>query len=106
MTRAAIEPELYPQNGIRLLLQYREVSGERCVYDLDVYYPEALLRYELVCDAATSSFTRTLESRAPEDAPEPEPWVIKHMDAFTRKLLKPVARGGDWPRRILVWRER
>ena len=101
-----LDRTLTPQNGVRLCFQRGEEATDRCDYVLDVYAPDGVLRYRLVCDASANTVTRDLEFRDPPELADPAPWVHKHMDAFAQKLLKPVRKGGAWPRKVLVWRER
>lgn len=94
---------LAPEHGVRVLLELVRAEPEGVVYRVELHAPRAGWSAEARIDAA-GALTIGAFARL-EGEGDPEPWMSDTVRAFLRTLHKNHAAQGDWPPRLLRWRE-
>lgn len=92
-----------PKHGLRVLLDRLDGEPGRARYRVELYVPAVSHATEATLADGAVTFG---EWSLLEGAGAPEAWTIDAAKAFLRTLQKNHAADGDWPVRIMRWRDR
>lgn len=88
-----------PRNGARFLFRRQSSTAERVCYEADVLLPDRSVRFAVTFEDGALRL-----ERAEGEVPGPA-WAEEHLRALAAQLGRNGARSGEWPRRVLRWRE-
>ena len=92
-----------PTYGARYQLVRSKSDVQTAEYKAHISLPTAQYEYLTSFSKETGLTSMEEQTRQPEDAPDPEAWVLKHFNFLCKQLYRN-AKKGSWPRRIRQWK--
>jgi hypothetical protein len=89
-----------PRNGARFLFRRLSAAAEGVCYEAELMLPDRSVLFEVTFAEGGAPVVERAEGQTPAPA-----WAEDHLRALAAQLGRNGARSGDWPRRVLRWRE-
>jgi hypothetical protein len=95
---------LAPEHGVRILLELVRGGRDSAIYRVELHSPRGAWAGEASFDEMGTPVVGVLERL--DGMGDPEPWMLDTVRSFLRTLHRNHAAEGNWPSRMLRWRER